>query len=105
MFFAKEILRTIEPNSRIYCVTGIDEVLAWVGLRYKGICKLDRDDPSIDTILRKTESGSYLIISEPNLVSLLKDKEPIPSELILSRKVGHEKMMLFRLKGKTSEVP
>jgi len=105
MFFAEEILRTIEPNSRIYCVTDIDEALAWVGLRYKGICKLDSDDPSIDTILRETESVSYLIISEQNLVSLLKDKEPIPGELIFSRKVGHEKMMLFRLKGKTSEVP
>lgn len=105
MFFAKEILRTIEPNSRIYCVTGIDEVLAWVGRGYEEIRKLDRNDPSIDTILREAAAESYLVISEKNLTSLLKGKETIPSELILNRKVGHEEMMLFRLKGKRSEVP
>ena len=105
MSFAKEVLGAIEPNSRIYCVTGIDEVLAWVGQRYEGIRKLDHNDPYLDTTLREAEAGSYLVISEQNFMSLLNGKEPVPSELILNRKVGHEKMMLFRLTGKTSEVP
>ncbi|MEP9411471.1 MAG: glycosyltransferase family 39 protein [Candidatus Brocadia sp.] len=105
IFFAKEVLAAIEPNSRIYCVTGIDEALAWVGRRYEGIRKLDRKDSSIGTTLREAGAGSYLVISEKNLTSLLKGKETVPGELILNRKVGHEKMMLFRLKGKISEVP
>lgn len=106
IFFAKEVLGVIEPNSEVYCATGIEEALAWVGQRYERIHKLDRNDlPAAYQILREAEEGSCLIISERNLQSLLKDKEPIPYKLILDRKVGHEKMMLFRLKGKTSEVP
>lgn len=105
IFFAKEVLGAIEPNSRIYCVTGIDEALAWVGRRHEGIHKLDRNDPSTVAILLEAKAGCYLVISERNLASLLDGKEPIPGELILERKVGHEKMKLFRLKGKTSEVP
>lgn len=106
MFFAKEVLGVIEPNSRVYCVSSIGEVLAWTGRRYEGIHKLDRNDrPSACRILREAEAGSYLIVSEQNLQSLLNDNEPIPYKLILDRKVDHEKMMLLRLGGKTSEVP
>lgn len=105
IFFAKEVFKAIETNPRIYTVTSIDEVLAWVERRYEGIYKLDRQDPSVDMILRKAEAGSYLVISEQDLASFFKGKEPLPCELILSCKVDHEKMMLFRLKGKTSELP
>ncbi len=100
VFFAKKILGIVEPNPRIYCVTGISEVLAWVGQRYEDIHKLDRtDSASVYRTLREAKAGSYLVISDKNLLSLLKGKEPIPSELILDHKVDHVKMMLFRLKG------
>lgn len=102
IYFAKKVLEVVKPNSRIYCVTGINEVLAWVGQRYEGIQKLDRENPSSTyRTLCEAEAGSYLVIGERNFKSLVEGKEPIPGELIFDHKVDHEKMMLFRLAGKT----
>ena len=106
MFFAKEIIRVIKPKSKIYCVSGISEVLAWVGQRHKGIQKLSRDDPSfVSQTLRNAGAGAYLVISEKDYTSLLKQTDTIPVELVISHKVGREKMMLFRLGEKKPETP
>ena len=106
MFFAKEILRVIEPKSQIYCLSS-EEALAWVGQRYEGIQKLSRDDPSlVSQTLFNARAGSYLVIGEKDYTSLLKYTEAIPGELVISHKVSHhEKMMLFRLGKRTSETP
>ena len=103
MFFAKEILRVIEPKSQIYCLSS-EEELSWVGQRYEGIQTLSGDDPSlVSQTLRNAGAGSYL---EKDYTSLLKHSEAIPGELVLSHKAGHhEKMMLFRLGKRTSETP
>lgn len=103
MYFAEKIYEVVEPDARLYCVTGIEEVLAWVGHRYEGIYKVDRNDPSSGAVLRNVDDKSYLVISEKNLGPFLKVVGPFPRELILSHKVGREKMMLFRLKEKVSD--
>ncbi|HHT9110680.1 MAG TPA: ArnT family glycosyltransferase [Candidatus Brocadiaceae bacterium] len=103
MYFAEKIYEVVEPDARLYCVTGIEEVLAWVGHRYEGIYKVDRNDPSSGAVLRGADDKSYLVISEKNLGPFLKVVGPFPRELILSHKVGREKMMLFRLKEKVSD--
>ncbi|HLE86978.1 MAG TPA: glycosyltransferase family 39 protein [Candidatus Brocadiaceae bacterium] len=106
MFFAKEILRVIEPKSQIYCLSS-EEALAWVGQRYEGIKTLSGDNPSlVSQTLRNAGAGSYLVIGERDYTSLLKHHEAIPGELVLSHKASHhEKMMLFRLGKRTSETP
>ena len=106
MFFAKEIIRVVEPKSQIYCLSS-EEVLAWVGQRYEGIQKLSLDDPSlVSQTLFNARAGSYLVIGEKDYTSLLKYTEAIPGELVISHKVSHhEKMMLFRLGKRTSETP
>jgi len=103
MLFAKEVLGVIEPGARIYCAKG-EEELAWVGRQHKRIYKLPIDS-SVSKILRQTEFKSYLVIDEHGLTSLLKITEPLPIELILARKIGREKSMLFRIKEKSFDVP
>jgi len=103
MLFAKEVLGVIEPGARIYCAKG-EEELAWVGRQHKRIYKLPIDS-SASKILRQAESKSYLVIDEHGLTSLLKITEPLPIELILARKIGREKSMLFRIKEKSFDVP
>lgn len=106
MFFANEILKIIEPNSRVYCVTGVDEVLAWVGCRYEGIQKLDRQNPSsVGQTLRNAEAGSYLVISDKDLKSLLRETGSLPMEVVYNDSGRHGKMKLFRLGGKESFPP
>ncbi len=105
MFFAKEILRVIEPKSQIYCLSS-EEALSWVGQSYERIRILSNNDPSlVSQTLRNAGAGAYLVIGEKDYTSLLKYTDAIPVELVVSRKVGHEKMMLFRLGKKTPETP
>lgn len=103
MLFVKEILDVIEPGARIYCAKG-EEELAWVGRQHKRICKLPIDS-SASMVLRQAESKSYLVIDEHGLTSLLKITEPLPIELILARKIGREKSMLFRVKEHSFDIP
>ncbi|MCF6156481.1 MAG: phospholipid carrier-dependent glycosyltransferase [Candidatus Brocadia sp.] len=104
IFFAKEVLGVIKPNSCIYCVSGTKEVLAWVGRDYDRICEINRNDPSVTKTLCN-DKARYYLVSEQDLMTLLKGKEPLSGELILNRKVGHENMMLFCLKSKTTGAP
>ena len=103
MLFAKEVLGVIEPGARIYCAKG-EEELAWVGRQHKRIYKLPIDS-SASKILRQAESKSYLVIDEHGLTALLKITEPLPIELILARKIGREKSMLFRVKEHSFDIP
>lgn len=103
MLFAKEVLSVVEKDARIYCAKG-DEEMAWVGREYKRICKLPIDS-SASMVLRQSESKSYLVIDEQSLTSLLKVTEPLPIELIFARKIDHEKLMLFRVKEHSFDVP
>ena len=103
MLFAKEVLGVIEPGARIYCAKG-EEELAWVGRQHKRIYKLPIDS-SASMVLRQSESKSYLVIDEQSITSLLKVTEPLPIELIFARKIDHEKLMLFRVKEHSFDVP
>lgn len=106
MFFAKEVLRTAGTESRIYCESGFEEALAWTGRRHTGIHKFSCSDPSsLVQILREAEAGTYLVISEKHLVSLMEDVNAVRGERILNGKVGRENMMLFRLSGNESGPP
>ncbi|MBI2471175.1 MAG: glycosyltransferase family 39 protein [Planctomycetes bacterium] len=103
MLFAKEVISVVEPDARIYCAKG-EEELAWVGRRHKGIYKLHIDSSASKT-LRQAELKSYMVTDERSLASLLKVTESLPIELILARKIGREKAMLFRIKEKSFGVP
>jgi len=103
MLFAKEVFLVVEQDARIYCAKG-EEEMAWVGRQHKRICKLPIDS-SASRVLRQAESKSYLVIDEHGLTALLKITEPLPIELILARKIGREKSMLFRIKEKSFDVP
>ena len=103
MLFAKEVFRVVEQDARIYCAKG-EEEMAWVGRQHKRICKLPIDS-SASRVLRQAESKSYLVIDEHGLTSLLKNTGPLPIELILVRKIGSEKSMLFRIKEKSFDIP
>lgn len=103
MLFAKEVLSVVEQDARIYCAKG-EEEMAWVGRQHKRICKFPIDS-SASMVLRQVESKSYLVIDEHGLTSLLKITEPLPIELILARKIGREKSMLFRIKEKSFDIP
>lgn len=103
MFFAEKVLRTAGPESRIYGESGFEEVLAWTGRRHTGIHKFSCSDPSsLVRIVREADAETYLVGSEKHLLALMKDVNAIGGELILTGKVGREKMMLFRLGGKVS---
>lgn len=103
MYLAQEILKVIdEPNSTIYCLSGINEVLAWSGRQYKGIQKLNRHHPSsVGQTLLNAKTVSYLVITEKELNSLLKVIDSLPRKLLLTRTVGDNTVMLFRLCGKS----
>lgn len=103
MLFAKEVLSVVEQDARIYCAKSEEEI-AWVGRKHKRICKFPIDS-SASMVLRQAESKSYLVIDEHGLTSLLKVTEPLPIELILARKIGREKSMLFRIKEKSFDIP
>src|SRR3990167_3019432 len=103
MLFAKEVISEVEQDARIYCAKSEEEI-AWVGRQHKRIYKLPIDS-SASKILRQTESKSYLVIDERSLTSLLKVTESLPIELILTRKIDHEKSMLFRIKEHSFDVP
>ncbi|OHB96851.1 MAG: hypothetical protein A2Z57_03430 [Planctomycetes bacterium RIFCSPHIGHO2_12_39_6] len=103
MLFAKEVLSAVEQDAKIYCAKSEEEI-AWVGRQHKRIYKLPIDS-SASKILRQAESGSYLVIDERSLMSLLKVTESLPIELILTRKIDHEKSMLFRVKEHSFDVP
>ena len=103
MLFAKEVISVVEQDARIYCAKSGEE-MAWVGRQHKRICKLPIDS-SASMVLRQAESKSYLVIDEHGLTALLKITEPLPIELILARKIGCEKSMLFRVKEKSFDVP
>ena len=103
MLFAKEVLGVVEPDARIYCAKG-EEEMAWVGRQQKRIYKLPIDS-SASKVLRQAEPQSYLIIDEHGLTALLKITEPLPIELILARKTGREKSMLFRVKEHSFDAP
>ena len=103
MLFAKEVISVVEQDARIYCAKSEEEI-AWVGRQHKRIYKLPIDS-SASKILRQTESKSYLVIDERSLTSLLKVTESLPIELILTRKIDHEKSMLFRIKEHSFDVP
>jgi len=103
MLFAKEVLSAVEQDAKIYCAKG-EEEMAWVGRQHKRIYKLPIDS-SASMVLRQAESKSYLVIDEHGLTALLKITGPLPMELILARKIGREKSMLFRVKEHSFDVP
>ncbi|HHT9144618.1 MAG: glycosyltransferase family 39 protein [Candidatus Brocadiaceae bacterium] len=103
MLFAKEVLSVVEQDARIYCAKS-EEEMAWVGRQHKRIYKLPIDS-SASKVLRHAESKSYLVIDEHGLTALLKITEPLPIELIFTRKIDHEKSMLFRVKEHSFDVP
>jgi len=106
MFFAKEVLRVVDPKSQIYCIAG-EEELAWVGQGFERIRMINNSDPSfICQALRDASAGSYLVIRENDYATLLKYTKTFPGELILSHKTGSRgKSMLFRLDKRISEAP
>lgn len=103
MLFAKDVLGVTEPGSIIYCTWG-EEELAWVGRQHERIRKFPIDS-SARNVLRQIESKSYLVAEEHDLELLRKETNNLPIELILSRKVDHRKIMLFRLKEHLFEMP
>ena len=103
MVFSKEVLSVIEPDAKLYCVKN-EESLAWVGRQHERIRKLPTDSSAIK-ILQQAKTNSYLVIDEKNLTALLKITGPLPTELVLHRKVDRDEIMLFRLKESSFDVP
>lgn len=101
--FAKEVLSTVEPDAKLYCVKG-EEALAWVGRQHERIQKIPVNS-SVSQLLCHPIPKSYLVIDEKNMELLLKVTEPFYYEPILSRIVEHKKLILFRLKGNMPELP
>lgn len=101
--FAKEVLSTIEPDAKLYCVKG-EEALAWVGREHERIRKIPINSP-VSQLLCYPIPKSYLVIDEKNMELLLKVAEPFQYELILSHIVNHKKLILFRLKDSMPEAP
>ncbi len=103
MLFAQEVLGVVEPGSMIYC-TRSEEELAWVGRQHERIRKFPTNASAI-AVLRQIAPKSYLVVEEHDLELLRKATNTLPIELILVRKVDHRKMMLFRFKEHSFDMP